>query len=109
MLTHKQHIENMANRIQGNLYECNKVITMDMAISTALDSLESLPIIFLEQDAMPEVGDVISGIVGGARILQEVMDGTVDCAVDMIARGCIILQRQGKQVITVKGESDGHK
>jgi hypothetical protein len=115
MLTYKQHIENTAKSIGETLGDYE----WELYVEQAEAALEALPIIFLEEGAMPEVGDEVEFVdnesnyyaighvilVDGALWVSEYKDGGTreELIGDMVMS---IRTRQGKQVITVKGESD---
>ena len=126
MLTYKQHIENMARDYINQVCstspdEWNKFPQWekDMVMDGQKKALKALPIIFLEEGAMPEVGDEVEFVdnesnyyaighvilVDGALWVSEYKDGGTreELIGDMVMS---IRTRQGKQVITVKGESD---
>lgn len=56
----------------------------------------------------PKVGDVISGLAGGGklynRIIQEVVEGAEENAAALISKGCAIIQRNGIAFIWPESE-----
>ena len=69
-------------------------------------ALESLPIIFLEQDAEVEIGDTLSVKRESFCDYYFHVDNQQKLDVVQALNDFTIENRQGKQVITVKGESD---
>ena len=116
MLTYEQHITNAAKEVEKQQYgTVSKASTFSMArIKCRIrDGLKGLPIIFLEEGAMPEVGDLVrqKGCYHADYVFKITHDGKgfefkKGGGWNFFSSIDEIIQRQGKQVITVKGESD---